>query len=269
MAQNMPDGRFTLPDGIGAVLYSRQIIKPYTALRRRPAPRAPLDTELLYGQGVDVYSVSKGWALVTAKPLVKDPRRQPYVGYVKASALSEAAPAKNTARITALTAPVFVKADIKSHIVMALPMNSAVSVLSKDDKFARINKGYIHVNHIAAPPQGTGFVAIAEQFIGRPYIWGGTGGLGVDCSGLVQMSLCAIGKDSPRDADQQELHLGADIAGVKYKRGDLLFWGGHVGIMQNGSKLLHANAFHMKTASESLAVATKRIGPPRRAKRLD
>jgi len=268
VASTSPDARFKLPKGAGARDYSCQIIKPYTALRRRPAARGPLDTELLFGQTVDVYSVLKGWALVKAKPLIKGPKRAHYVGYVKASALGGKTRAKTNASITALTAPVFVKADIKSHIVMALPMNSAVRILSEDDKIIRMDKGYIHTSHVSRVPVQTDFVSIAERFMGRPYIWGGTGGLGVDCSGLVQMALCAAGIDSPRDADQQELHLGAEIKAAKYQRGDLIFWPGHVGIMQNGKKLLHANAFHMETASEPVKTAIKRIGPPRRAKRL-
>jgi len=263
-----PDARFTLPKGIRLREYNAQIIEPYTALRRRPAPRAPLDTELLYGQGIDVYRVKKGWALVKVKPLIKSSRRKHYVGYVKSSAIGAAKPARNNARITAIAAPVFLQADIKSHIVMSLPMNSAVRILSEDDTFARIDAGYIHLNHCARAPQQTDYVSVAEQFLGRPYIWGGTGGVGVDCSGLVAMALCAIGVDAPRDADQQEQHLGEAVTPRKYQRGDLIFWAGHVGIMQNGSKLIHANAFHMKTATEPLSVATKRIGPPMRAKRL-
>ncbi len=268
MPELKADARFTLPKDADAPQYSTRIIKPCAALRRRAAPRAPLDTELLYGQGVDVYSINQGWALVKARPLITGPRRNHYVGYVKATALGQANAPQHNVRIIALSAPVFIKPDIKSHIVMALPMNSAVRILSEDEKFIQMDTGYVHVNHIARTPHYRDYVTAAEQFIGRPYIWGGTGAIGVDCSGLVQMALCAAGSDAPRDADQQELYLGKDISDTDYQRGDLIFWAGHVGIMQNRSKLLHANAFHMVTASEPLSVATKRIGPPRRAKRL-
>jgi len=268
MAQLQQDSRFTLPEGLGAPNYTCQITAPFTALRRTPEPRGALDTELLFGQDVDVYTSEHDWALVKVKPLIDGPARPNYVGYVRVPDLSSANPADNHARIMALAAPVFVDADIKSHILMALPMNSAVRVLSEDEKFARLEKGYIHRKHITRMPQEIDFTTIAQRFIGRPYIWGGTGGIGVDCSGLVQMSLYAVGIDAPRDADQQELHLGRDIELAQYKRGDLLFWPGHVGIMQNSTQLLHANAYHMETSSEPLADAINRIGPPRRAKRL-
>ncbi|MEP1229571.1 MAG: NlpC/P60 family protein [Litorimonas sp.] len=273
MVQKQKDPRFTLPNHAGKREYSCQIIKPYTALRRSPAARGTLDTELLFGQGVDVYAIDKGWALVMVKPLIKSARRKHYVGYVKASALGQDMTASHVTRVTALSAPIFSQANIKSHILMALPMNSVVGILSEDETFARLGRGYVHRNHIMQERQTIDFTAVAERFIGRPYIWGGTGGVGVDCSGLVQMSLCAIGVDAPRDADQQELNLGHDILGhdietPQYQRGDLLFWAGHVGIMQNSQRLLHANAFHMETASEPLSTTVNRIGPPRRAKRL-
>lgn len=227
---------------------------------------------------------AKGWALVRERPLTLSPRQDLYVGYVKSTHISPDITAETaltkTAYISALAAPVFVKPDIKSHILMALPMNSCLQVSSRDENFASIFgegpklKGYVHLKHIRkATDMPQDYVSVAEQFLGRPYIWGGTGAIGVDCSGLVQMSLCAVGVDTPRDADQQELRLGEDIdikdsGEGKFKRGDLIFWAGHVGIMQNGRDLLHANAFHMITASEPLSVAIKRIGPPRRAKRL-
>jgi len=276
----MPDGarllgqaRFTLPPHVSVPDYTSQIIKPYTALRRHPAPRAPLDTELLFGQGVDVYEIDKGLALVKVRPLIGSSERPLYIGYVKASAIAAQLKLSDTGQgnksyVTALAAPVFLKADIKSHIIMALPMNSIIRGYGEDEKFIQMAKGYIHKKHVSPTPIFDDFVVAAAQFMGRPYIWGGTGGLGVDCSGLVQMALCASGIDAPRDADQQEMYLGDDITGDPYQRGDLIFWTGHVGIMQNSAELLHANAFHMKTASEPLAVATKRIGPPRRAKRL-
>jgi len=255
MAGADADARVTLPPHVSVPDYTSQIIKPYTALRRHPAPRAPLDTELLFGQGVDVYEIDKGLALVKVRPLIGSSERPLYIGYVKASAIAAQLKLSDTGQgnksyVTALAAPVFLKADMKSHIIMALPMNSIIRGYGEDEKFIQMAKGYIHKKHVSPAPIFDDFVVAAAKFMGRPYIWGGTGGLGVDCSGLVQMALCASGIDAPRDADQQEMYLGDDITGDPYQRGDLIFWAGHVGIMQNSAELLHANAFHMKTSQK-------------------
>ena len=115
---------------------------------------------------------------------------------------------------------------------------------------------------------------MAEGFLGTAYLWGGKSSIGLDCSALVQTGLLAAGIPCPRDSDMQAEALGTDIpVDGPLRRGDLVFWNGHVGIMRDPETLLHANAFHMATASEPLAAARSRIlagggGPIVRAKRL-
>jgi cell wall-associated NlpC family hydrolase len=107
------------------------------------------------------------------------------------------------------------------------------------------------------------FVAVAERFLGVPYLWGGKTSLGVDCSGLVQVALTACRIACPRDSDMQEQALGApvstDAGFTNLRRGDLIFWKGHVAIVRDAETLLHANAFHMAVAIEPLAAAIARI----------
>ena len=99
------------------------------------------------------------------------------------------------------------------------------------------------------------------MFLGVPYVWGGKTFAGLDCSGLIQTALQACGVACPRDTDMQEKALGDAVTHSNLQRGDLVFWKGHVGVMQNASHLLHANAFHMQVAAEPLTEAVARITP--------
>jgi cell wall-associated NlpC family hydrolase len=231
-------------------------------LRVRPSDEAAQDSELLFGESFTVYDRAKGWCWGQAE-------RDGYVGYVEEGALTE--PFKTANRVTALMAPAFIGPDLKRAVQDTLPMNAAVNVLSRIGDYAEIESGlFLHQRHLA-PLTTNDFVAVAEQFEGTAYVWGGKTYAGLDCSGLVQSALHAVGSDCPRDTDMQEQALGVaiDRAG---QRGDLVFWKGHVGVMIDETRLLHANAHHMVTAIEPLEEAVARIakvaGPVTSVRRL-
>jgi len=143
--------------------------------------------------------------------------------------------------------------------------------------FLKTSTGYLHKEHIQTLSQASrhaDWVSAAESLIGRPYIWGGISSLGLDCSGLVQTALRLCGLDAPRDSDQQAgMGESMSLSGLdKLRRGDLIFWIGHVGIMTSQTRLLHANAHHMMVAAEPLSTARDRIresaGPMTAIRRL-
>ena len=184
-----------------------------------------------------------------------------YVGWVPKRALGERAAA--THQIVSLSAPVFSQDNIKSPVKICLPLGAAFSALQRQssDDFIEIDEGFLHAAHVKSlgeKSKETDWVTIAEGLMGRPYIWGGVSSFGLDCSGLVQTALRTIGKDAPRDSDQQ-MSLGQEVTDGALRRGDLVFWKGHVGIMQSETQLIHANAYHMMVASEALDVAKSRI----------
>lgn len=235
---------------------ARVIAAPVLSLHREPRFDARIDTQGLLGERVRVFETREGWAWLQ---LEKD-------GYVGYAALDDlAAPASPpTHRVAVPSTFMFPAPDIKAQPVVTVTLNAEVTVLREDERFAHLANGrFIIARHLK--PLGefeADFVAVAEAFRHVPYLWGGKSVLGLDCSGLVQLSLQAAGRISPRDSDMQENGLGhalplGDFAGLK--RGDLIFWDGHVGIMADARQLLHANGHFMQVTLEPLADAVERI----------
>ncbi len=227
------------------------------ALRQAPAPDAPLVTQALFGEEVMLYEDHEGFGWVQLA-------RDGYVGYMPMAALAEGL-IKSTHRVTVNRTFVYPGPDLKLPPRDALPLGAAVRVVATQGGFSKIDDAtFVFAEHLLAWEESQkDFVAVAERLLHAPYLWGGKTSLGIDCSGLVQISLDSAGIAAPRDTDMQEHALGsplaidADLAGLR--RGDLVFWRGHIGIMRDETTLLHANAHHMLVASEPLRVARDRI----------
>lgn len=228
------------------------------------APGEPaVDTEFLFGEPVDLFEEADGWAWVQSTV-------DAYVGYVPAATLG-ARGAAPTHVVSVPSAVAYEEATIKRAIRGTLPLGAAVhaaETVETSETFLRVGPGsplagaFVLVNHLRpvdAPPPAD-WVALAEMFVGSPYVWGGKTWGGIDCSGLVQLALQAAGRAAPRDSDMQAAELGVPLAAdAPLQRGDLIFWKGHVGIMLDPARLLHANGHHMMTAIEPLAEAVARL----------
>jgi cell wall-associated NlpC family hydrolase len=233
-----------------------EVIEPQAPLRREPRPDAPLETEALKGERVTIYDTNgEGWAW---GQLASDG----YVGWLPDNALTPPG-ASPTHKVTALRTLVFPGPAIKQRPLEALPLGARLAIARIEDRMAVTpSGGYLSAAHLAPLDWNeTDFVAVAERFLGTPYLWGGKTVLGLDCSGLVQVALNACGVACPRDSDMQEAALGTAVSAdpSALSRGDLIFWKGHVAIVRDRSSLLHANAYHMAVAVEPINEAVVRI----------
>jgi cell wall-associated NlpC family hydrolase len=238
-----------------------QVTAAQAPVRRRPSDDAPLDTEALRGEAVTVFETNAdGWCWAQ---LVEDH----YVGWIPSSALGGPGPAP-THKVSALRTFAFSAPDIKSAPLQALSMGARVAMVGEaEDKNARYAlvapEGAIVMQHLTQlTSTESDWTAVAERFLGVPYLWGGKTSLGLDCSALVQISLAACGISAPRDSDMQAASLGQplSIEGTlpEFERGDLVFWPGHVGIMRDPETMIHATAHTMTVMIEPLAVAIER-----------
>jgi cell wall-associated NlpC family hydrolase len=235
-----------------------EVVEPQAPLRLAPAPDAPLATEALKGERVTIYDANaEGWAW---GQLAADF----YVGWLPANALASPG-APPTHKVAALRTFAFPGPSIKLSPIEALPFGARLAVARIKERMAVTRSGaFVPATHLAPiDVYETDFVAVAERFLGVPYLWGGKTALGLDCSGLVQVALSACGISCPRDSDMQEQALGVPASaagdGSDLKRGDLVFWSGHVAIVRDGVSFLHANAFHMAVVIEPIADAIDRI----------
>ncbi|KFC61686.1 NLP/P60 protein [Devosia sp. LC5] len=259
----MPDPRLTLArDGIAARSLEgivpatryvdtnmRQTTVPSASLRRAPSLGAEQLDQVLFGELFEVLDEADGWAFGQAK-------RDGYVGYVEAVALGAVSSAP-THWVRVLRSYAFSAPSIKAVPSGLYSMNAMIAAEGQEGRFVKTAGGWFVEEHLAPIDQAeTDYVAVAERFVGTPYLWGGRESLGLDCSGLVQQAFYASGRTCPRDSDQQA-GMGEPIETLA--RGDLVFWRGHVAMMINQADIIHANSWHMAVAVEPLAEAIARI----------
>ena len=251
-----------------------RVIAPVADIRRAADPMSGLDTQFLLAEHVTVFDSRAGWSWVQG-------RRDGYVGYLRGAEIGPVS-LKPSHEVAVPRTFAYVEPDMKRPVARALSMGCAVSIVdhveTRGTLFAVTDDGEaIVAGHLRAVDEFSGdYVTVAETLLGAPYLWGGTSGFGVDCSGLVQLSMRMAGKTVLRDTPMQEATIGEPVdpgSGFKnLRRGDLVFWTGHVGIMADDRTLLHASGSAMLVVREPLATAIARItptsGPPTSCRRL-
>ena len=223
-------------------------------LHGAPGDDAVAVSELLFGETFIVFDSIGGWAWGQCL-------HDHYVGWLRGAVLAPHGAVPATHWIVAPTAPVFAAADLKARVVATLPMHARIVAGESASGFVAAAGGFVHHRHVRpltahrADP-----VAVALDFAGTPYVWGGRRRDGIDCSGLTQAAIRACGVFCPRDADQQAAAF-AVIDPADRRRGDLVSFPGHVGLLADADTLVHANAHWMTTLAEPLADAAARLAP--------
>ena len=233
------------------------VFAPVADLRPAPDLARGIDTQLLFGESVRVFERRDGWAWVQAQ-------EDGYVGYLPETSLGQ--PFEATHRIVVPRTFVYPEAELRKVPLQALSMGSLVRVTGEAEtrgtRYFLLETGGAVIAAHCLPIEETAaddYVKVAARFLETPYLWGGRSGFGIDCSGLVQLSMLMTGRKILRDSDMQA-SFGQEIAREELQRGDLVFWKGHVGLMEDAETLLHANGHTMTVARENLNAAIERIG---------
>jgi cell wall-associated NlpC family hydrolase len=224
-----------------------RVVVPVADLRA--APGGGLERQLLWGTGFVVIDRQAGWVFGQSD-------RGGYCGWLRADAVDQAAPP--THWVQTLATHAYPEARVQAAPAIWLSQGTRLAVGQINGAWASTDAGFVPASHLRAMGDWQADpVAVATQFLGVPYLWGGNSAAGLDCSGLVQAALMACGVDCPGDSDQQRA-LGADVTG-DLRPGDLIFWKGHVAMVSGPDQIIHANGHSMRVAHERLAAATARI----------
>ncbi|MCO5155730.1 MAG: NlpC/P60 family protein [Aquamicrobium sp.] len=236
-----------------------RVAAPVLDLRSAPRADAGLDTQLILGDEVRVFEEADGFAWVQAG-------RDSYVGYVEAAGLVVPAVHAPTHVVSVPRTFLYAEADMKRRATAALSLGSRLTIVgaatTRGTDYALTDTGEAVVAAHLRPAGDViaDYVAVAGMLERTPYLWGGTSAFGIDCSGLVQLSLRMAGRPVPRDTDMQAAALGALLAGRdELRRGDLVFWKGHVAIVADGETIIHASGHAMMVVREPLDEAIERI----------
>lgn len=221
------------------------------SLRDAPHEGGTQVSEALLGEALELVEPLGDWAWVRTL-------HDGYLGYARADGLTGEEP-QATMPVTALRGHLYAAPRVSARIVDEVAWGARLPILGVQEVNGR---AWYQVAHRDGPAfVGRGcleafepdLLAFARRFLDAPYVWGGRSAGGLDCSGFVQLAYASLGRALPRDADQQQAFLApVDVSRGGPRAGDLAFFPGHVGLMLDERRMIHANGEHMRVTVETL-----------------
>ena len=208
---------------------------PYLNLYDKPSYKSKISSQILYGEKFKILLKKKKFLKIKSS-------YDNYVGYIKSS--NYVNKFKPTHKVSVLKSRIFKypKNLAKYKSKKILPFSSKIQILKKYKNFIMFDKNkWLNIKDIKLINQKErNFLKVIKLFLKCKYKWGGKTFNGIDCSALIQIFYQYNNKYFPRDTKDQIKYSKKNLKRKIFKKGDLIFWKGHVAVCLNSTKLVHA-----------------------------
>ena len=213
--------------------------------------KSKIVTQLLYGETFKKLNQYKSWIKIRND-------YDGYIGYIQNKKYPSNS--KNTHKISVLLSNLYSKPSFKSKNNKKLSFGSKIKVTDKKGIFYKFDKCWIKKKDLKkiSFKQKNIFKNIS-MFENVKYKWGGRYFDGVDCSGLIQLFFNFNNKFCPRDAKDQIKYFKKKTKLKNVKKGDLIFWKGHVALAVSRTNLIHGYGPLKKVITMSIKNTIYRI----------
>jgi len=224
--------------------------KPLSNIYKKPNAFSEVTSQILYGEKFKILSKNKNW--IKIKTLFDN-----YTGYIKNKDYTK--DHKPTHKIFILKANIYNKQKNKTKNF--LPFASRISMIHENKKFIEFEKNkwikkkdIKKINHIEKD-----YLKVLKMFLKIKYLWGGKTYRGIDCSAILQLFFYYNNKFYPRDTKDQIKYSAKKNKSKVFKKGDIIFWKGHVAVCINAQKLIHAYGPEKKVLIMNIKETINRI----------
>ena len=224
--------------------------KPLSNIHKKPNAFSEVTSQILYGEKFKIISKNKSW--IKIKALFDN-----YTGYIKNKYYTK--DHQPTHKIFTLKANIYNKQKNKTKNF--LPFASRISMIHENKKFIEFEKNkwikksnIKKINHIEKD-----YLKVLKMFLKIKYLWGGKTYRGIDCSAILQLFFYYNNKFYPRDTKDQIKYSAKKNKSKVFKKGDIIFWKGHVAVCINAQKLIHAYGPEKKVLIMNIKETINRI----------